>query len=83
MVMKYDEPLVGSLAIVLSLVCVAIAIGHWQTPYRLRTIASICNRFGKPAARSIWLVLALAAFGSGIAILSGVRPGYAEEQVVK
>jgi hypothetical protein len=81
--MKYDEPLVGLLAIVLALVCMVIAVGRWQTPYRLRTIATICERFGKPAARSVWLVLALAAFGSGIAILSGVRPGYAEEQVVE
>ncbi|KAA1257792.1 hypothetical protein LF1_02820 [Rubripirellula obstinata] len=79
--MTYDEPLVGTLAILMSLLAMAIAAGPWHVPYQLRTFAAICDRYGKPVARSIWLAIALAAFGSGLAILSGVRPGYADQQV--
>jgi hypothetical protein len=78
--MTYDEPLVGTLAILLSFVAMAIAAGPWPGPYQLRTFSAVCNRFGKPIARGVWLIIALAAFGSGLAILSGIRPGYADQQ---
>jgi hypothetical protein len=75
--MSYDEPLVGSLAIIIAVAAVAIAIGPWSQPYRLKTISAVNRRFGKPAARGVWIAIAIAALTAGFAILSGVRPGYA------
>ncbi|WP_442506897.1 hypothetical protein SH528x_005771 [Novipirellula sp. SH528] len=76
--MSYDEPLVGSLAIAFAVVSSVIAVGPWNSPYQLRSIAAVRGRFGKPAARCVWLVVAIAAFTAGMAILSGTRPSYAE-----
>jgi hypothetical protein len=76
--LKYDEPLVGSLAIVVALVAAAIAVGPWTEPYRLRTFSAICRRFGKPVARGVWIAIAIALLTSGLAILNGLRPSYAD-----
>lgn len=76
--MRYDEPLVGSIAIVVALVAGAIAVGPWTEPYRLRTFSMICQRFGKPVARGVWVAIALALLTSGLAILTGMRPSYAD-----
>ncbi len=76
--MKYDEPLVGSVAILIAIVAAAIAVGPWTEPYRLRTFAAICRRFGKPVARGVWVAIAVALMSAGIAILSGLRPSYAD-----
>jgi hypothetical protein len=75
--MSYDEPLVGSLAIIVAVAAVAIAVGPWSQPYRLKTISAVNRRFGKPAARGVWIAIAIASLTAGFAILSGVRPGYA------
>ena len=75
--MRYDEPLVGSRAILVAIAAAAIAVGPWTQPYRLRTFSAICRRFGKPVARGIWVAIALALLTSGLAILSGLRPSYA------
>ena len=75
--MTYDEPLVGSLAIVLGVVSIAIAAGPWEAPYRLRTLSAVSENYGKVAARLVWLVIAMATLMAGIAILSGTRPPYA------
>lgn len=72
-----DEVLVGSLAVALSLIAFGIAIGPWQAPYRIRRVASIQSRFGKNAARLIWLFAAILAGTCGFAILNDVRPSYA------
>ena len=74
--MSYDEPLIGSLAIVLAIAAAAISAGPWEAPYQLRTFRSISGRFGKPAARGVWAVVALASFIAGLAIVSGTRPPY-------
>jgi membrane associated rhomboid family serine protease len=76
--MRYDEPLVGSLAIVIAVVAAAIAVGPWTEPYRLRTFSAISQRYGKPVARGVWIAIAIASLTSGFAILAGVRPGYAD-----
>ncbi len=76
--MSYDESLVGSLSLVIAFVFVGIAIGRWRAPYELHSIASVQERFGSTAARGVWLALAIASFTAGLAILSGVRPGYAD-----
>ncbi|TWU20184.1 hypothetical protein Pla52o_46990 [Novipirellula galeiformis] len=76
--MSYDEPLVGSLAVVFAVASSVVAVGPWAGPYRLRSIAAVEHRFGKLAARCLWLAVAIAAFAAGIAILSGVRPSYVE-----
>ncbi|MDG2220297.1 MAG: hypothetical protein P8L85_02895 [Rubripirellula sp.] len=76
--MSYDEQFVGSLAIILSIISVAIAVGPWTAPYRLRTFSALTNRFGKPVARGVWVAIALASLTAGIAILTGVRPSYAD-----
>ncbi len=75
--MSYDEPLVGSLAILIAMVSLAIAVGPWARPYELRSVHAVRSRFGKPAARGIWILVAAASLASGMAILSGFRPGYA------
>lgn len=74
--MSYDEPFVGSLAIVMALIAAAIAAGPWEAPYQLRNIRSVNDRFGKLAARGIWAVIAIATFTAGVAIFSGTRPPY-------
>lgn len=75
--MSYDEPLVGSLAIILSVLAALIAAGYWEAPYQLRTISAVSRRFGKSAARCVWIAIAIASFSAGIAIIKGVRPSYA------
>lgn len=60
-----------------AIVAGAIGVGPWTEPYRLRTFSTICDRFGKPAARGVWVAIALALLTSGLAILSGMRPSYA------
>lgn len=75
--MRYDEPLVAAVAIMLATIAVAIAIGPWNGPYQLRTIDAIKHRFGMSAARAVWVAVALTMFATGLAIISGVRPTYA------
>ncbi len=79
--MSYDEPLVGGLSIMMSMVATFIAVGPWDQPYNLRSIDTVRQKFGKPVARGVWAAIAIAAFGSGVAILSGVRPSYAEQDI--
>ena len=76
--MRYDDLLVGSLAILCAIAAAAIAVGPWAQPYRLGTLSAICRRFGKPAARGVWCAVSIALFASGFAILSGFRPSYAQ-----
>lgn len=75
--MRYDEPLVAALAIGMALIAAAIAVGPWNGPYRLRSIDAVSNRFGKPAARAVWIAVAVTMFTTGLAIIKGVRPTYA------
>ena len=75
--MRYDEPFVGTLSIVIAVIAFAIAVGPWTEPYRLRTIAAISRRYGKPAARGVWVAIAITCLTTGLAILSGMRPTYA------
>ncbi|TWU60025.1 hypothetical protein Poly51_02990 [Rubripirellula tenax] len=79
--MSYDEPLVGGLSIALSMIATFIAVGPWDQPYDLRSIRAVRARYGKPVARGVWIAIAVAAFSSGVAILGGIRPSYAEQQV--
>ena len=74
--MSHDEVLVGSVAIVLAVIALAIGLGPWPEPYRLRTFANITQRFGKPVARGAWVAIAVASLTAGLAILTGMRPGY-------
>ena len=76
--MSYDEPLVGSLAIVVAIVAAAIAVGPWTQPYHLRTFSAISQRYGKPVARGLWVAIAVASLTAGLAILTGLRPSYAD-----
>ena len=75
--MNPDEFLVGSIAVVVAILAVAIALGPWNSPYQLRTISAVNRRFGKPVARVVWLAIALASMAAGLAILGGLRPHYA------
>jgi hypothetical protein len=75
--MTYDEPLVGSLAILVAVVSLAIAVGPWTKPYELKSVHEVHRRFGKSAARGVWVLVAAASLASGLAILSGFRPSYA------
>lgn len=76
--MRYDEPLVGSIAIIIAVLALAAAVGPWSQPYRLRTFSAITQRFGKPVARGVWVAIAIASLTAGFAILAGVRPSYAD-----
>ncbi len=66
----------GCLALAFSTIATAIAIGPWAAPYQIRSVKYVSDRFGKPSARVIWLVVAIITGGSGVAILNGIRPGY-------
>lgn len=74
---NYSEPLVGCIAIALAATATAVSLGPWDRPYELRTVAAVRRRFGKAAARVLWLALAVTALASGLAILTGARPPYA------
>ena len=75
--MRYDDMLVGSLASVLAMIAIAISLGPWKRPYQLRSVAAVESRFGKTAARGVWLVIALASLIAGVVIFAGLRPVYA------
>ena len=76
--MSPDEILVGAIALILAAIALAFAIGPWDAPYQLRMLAAVASRLGKPAARGVWIVIALALFTAGMAILNGLRPSYAQ-----
>jgi len=69
--------IVAAVAILGGCLAAGIGIGPWEGPYQLRSVGGIVNRFGKPAARFAWLVIALVSLIAGIAIANGVRPSYA------
>ena len=74
--MSPDEVLIGSVALFSSLVAFSIGIGPWLAPYRLRTFDRIDQRFGKAAARMVWIAISIALLAAGLVILAGIRPGY-------
>ncbi|MCM2372465.1 hypothetical protein [Aporhodopirellula aestuarii] len=55
----------------------AIALGPWDAPYKIRSFANIENRFGKPAARVVWIMIAIVSGSCAAAIMTGLRPAYA------
>ncbi len=69
------------MAIAVSLVATAISIGPWTAPYQIRSMKYVSDRFGKPAARILWLTIAIVSGSSGVAILNGLRPSYATTRV--
>lgn len=75
-----DELFVGGLAVLLSLIFLAFAVGPWAAPYRLGATNAIVKRFGKTAARLFWITLSIFVGLVGIAILTGMRPRYAVSQ---
>lgn len=75
--MSYDEALVGVISLGFAAAALAIAVGPWTGPYRLPSMMAVSRRFGKLAARGVWLAIAIAALTAGVSILSGLRPGYA------
>ena len=76
--MSNDEVLVGSLAIVLAISALAVALGPWTAPYQLRSFSIVERRFGKPAARGLWIAVAISLTTAGFAIINGIRPSYAK-----
>lgn len=75
--MSYDEPLVAAVAMLVAMVAGLIAVGPWHGPYRLRTIAAVQRRFGKPVARLVWAIIALLMITASVSIISGIRPAFA------
>jgi hypothetical protein len=73
-----DELLVGAVAMGIAALFTLFSLGPWQFPYRMLSVAAIESRFGKKAARSFWLLIALLIGVVGLSILSGARPGYAK-----
>lgn len=78
-----DEKLVGGLAILLGIMFLCFSLGPWESPYRLRSTAIVTKRFGKPAARLFWLLLAVILGGLGVAIVTDLRPSYAKPVSVR
>jgi len=72
-----DEILVGSLAIIFSLLGFSIGVGPWEAPYQLRTFQRVGQRYGKTAARAVWILVSLAFLLVALAVLLGLRPSYA------
>lgn len=72
--MRWDDLLVGGLALGLGAVATASAVGIVDAPYQLRTVRMIRRRYGQAAARALFLLLAALMLLSGSAILSGFRP---------
>jgi len=73
-----DEILVGSLALMFAVVSFSIGVGPWSAPYQLRTFQAVANRYGKTAARFVWLMISLAFLVVGLSVLLGLRPSYAQ-----
>jgi len=74
---SYNDLIVATVAFAGATLALASGIGPWPHPYRLRSIAGIVDRYGITAARCIWIGVAIVSLIAGIAILSGLRPGYA------
>ena len=49
-----DELFVGGLAVLLSLIFLAFAVGPWAAPYRLGATNAIVKRFGNPVVALIF-----------------------------
>ncbi|QEG02165.1 hypothetical protein Mal15_62490 [Stieleria maiorica] len=75
---SYNDLFVATVAFVGSTLAFAVAVGPWRQPYHLRSIASVVDRYGMSAARFVWIVVAIISLIAGMAIASGVRPGYAK-----
>lgn len=74
--MRWDDLIVGGLALGLAAMATASAAGMMSSPYRLGSVRSIQQRYGEPAARIFFLALAALMLLTGTAILSGLRPSY-------
>ncbi|MDM4018740.1 hypothetical protein [Roseiconus lacunae] len=74
---NYNDLFVSCVAMLGSATAFAVGIGPWQEPYRLRTVAMIAQRYGMPAARMLWIAIAIISLVAGIAIARGIRPSYA------
>lgn len=75
---SYNDWFVAAVALIGSAAALAVGLGPWKTPYRLRSIAGIVDRYGMAAARSVWIGVAIVSLVAGIAIANGIRPGYAK-----
>ena len=75
---NYNDLFVSSVAMIGSVSAFAVAIGPWQQPYQLRTIAAVVERYGMFAARVVWISVAIVSLLAGGSIASGIRPGYAQ-----
>jgi len=79
-VTSYDDLFVAAVALIGGGLALAVSVGPWTAPYRLRSISRINHRFGEPAARLTWMLVAIVSLLAGLAIVSGVRPSYAQPQ---
>ena len=74
---SYNDMFVATVAMIASLSALAVSIGPWHAPYRLRSMAVIVERYGMTAARWVWVAVAVISLVAGVAIASGIRPSYA------
>ncbi|QDV85021.1 hypothetical protein [Stieleria sp.] len=74
---SYNDLFVAMVAFIGGVLALAVAIGPWQKPYHLRSIARVVDRYGMSAARSVWVLVAIVSLIAGMAIANGIRPGYA------
>ena len=81
LISSYNDEFVGALAIAISFITLAAGIGPWSPPYEIRSMLMIVEKFGKRAARILWVLIAIASLVAGIAVLSGIRPSYAQPMI--
>ena len=74
---SYNDLFVAGVALIGGLLSLAVSVGPWPAPYKLRTMALIRERYGMATARATWMLIAIASLLAGVAIASGIRPGYA------
>ena len=75
---SYNDLLVATVAFVGATLAFAAGVGPWTQPYHLRSIAFVVDRYGMTIARVVWIFVAIVSLVAGVAIATGIRPGYAQ-----
>lgn len=75
--MRVDQILVAAVAAALGCLAFLAALQLWLPPYRLRSIAAVETRWGRPAARGLLLLISLLLFALAAVIAVDLRPAYA------
>ncbi|MEO1616866.1 MAG: hypothetical protein AAFV88_13500 [Planctomycetota bacterium] len=75
---NYNDWFVATVAFLIAVGAGVVSASSWETPYQLRSVKAIVDRYGMSAGRAFWVVIAITSLASGAMIASGIRPGYAQ-----